>query len=85
MDRTDRVAVPKMSVLRPCFGKTDSQLFPIYNELKNKTQGRMNIVIGTSIGLAAVSYEVVSCPWPSVASADHLARYRECAHSLTVL
>ena len=39
----------------------DIQLFPIYNELKNKTQGRMNIVIGTSIGLAAISYEVVSC------------------------
>lgn len=36
------------------------QLFPIYNELKDKSQGRMNIVIGTSIGLAAMSYELVS-------------------------
>jgi hypothetical protein len=45
----------------------------------------MNIVIGTSIGVAAVSYEVVSRSWLRVASADPLAWYRECANGLTVL
>ncbi len=35
-------------------------LFPVFNELKMNTQRRMNVVIGTSIGSAAVTYEVVS-------------------------
>lgn len=56
------------------------QLFPIYNELKNKTQGRMNLVIGTSIGLAAISYELVSLsPSASLKYADQVAWYSECA------
>ncbi|KAJ3491871.1 hypothetical protein NLI96_g402 [Meripilus lineatus] len=35
-------------------------LFPIYNELKSNTQERMNIVIGSSIGGAAVTYEIIA-------------------------
>ncbi|RSH90642.1 hypothetical protein EHS25_001247 [Saitozyma podzolica] len=34
-------------------------LFPIYNELKNPTQARMNVVIFSSIGLGAACYEVL--------------------------
>lgn len=34
-------------------------LFPIYNELANNTQRRMNIVIGTSIGSAVGIYEII--------------------------
>ncbi|WVQ76391.1 hypothetical protein IAR50_006057 [Cryptococcus sp. DSM 104548] len=42
------------------FAYTCSQnLFPIYNELKDKTQQRMNAVIGTSIGSAIVVYQVI--------------------------
>ncbi|WWD22334.1 hypothetical protein CI109_106825 [Kwoniella shandongensis] len=42
------------------FAYTCSQnLFPIYNELENKSQKRMNTVIGTSIGSAAVVYEIL--------------------------
>ena len=36
-----------------------AKLFPIYNELVNNTQRRMNIVIGTSIGSAVGVYEIV--------------------------
>ncbi|KAF8817431.1 vacuolar amino acid transporter 5 [Phlegmacium glaucopus] len=35
-------------------------LFPIYNELKDNSQSRMNIVIGGSIGGATLTYEVIS-------------------------
>ncbi|KAH9940826.1 vacuolar amino acid transporter 5 [Epithele typhae] len=35
-------------------------LFPIFNEIKANTQPRMNIVIGTSIGSAALIYEVIA-------------------------
>ncbi|CED85404.1 Amino acid transporter protein [Phaffia rhodozyma] len=35
-------------------------LFPVYNELKENTQKRMNIVIGTSIGSATVIYEIIA-------------------------
>jgi hypothetical protein len=35
-------------------------LFAVFNELKFNTQARMNKVITTSIGSAAVTYEVVS-------------------------
>jgi len=34
-------------------------LFPIYNELKDRTQGKMNVVIGSSIFSAAAVYEVL--------------------------
>jgi len=34
-------------------------LFPIYNELTDNTQRRMNIVIGTSIGSAIGIYEII--------------------------
>lgn len=34
-------------------------IFPIYNELANKTQARMNVVILSSIGSAAACYEVL--------------------------
>ena len=34
-------------------------LFPIYNELQNKTQQRMTTVIGISLGSAALCYEVL--------------------------
>lgn len=34
-------------------------LFPVYNELKNNTQRRMNLVIGTSIGSAVGVYEIL--------------------------
>lgn len=37
-----------------------SQLFAIHNELKSNTQARMNIVIGTSIGGAAIIYEIIA-------------------------
>jgi hypothetical protein len=36
------------------------QLFPINNELANNTQQRMNIVIGTSIGAATLTYEIIA-------------------------
>ncbi|PPQ78399.1 hypothetical protein CVT25_011622 [Psilocybe cyanescens] len=35
-------------------------LFPIYNELKNNSQRRMNTVIGGSIGAATLTYEVIA-------------------------
>jgi len=35
-------------------------LFPIYNELASNTQKRMNIVIGSSIGSATLTYEVIA-------------------------
>lgn len=34
-------------------------VFPIYNELANNTQGRMNIVIGASIGFSLGIYEII--------------------------
>ncbi|KIM90493.1 hypothetical protein PILCRDRAFT_185179 [Piloderma croceum F 1598] len=43
------------------FAFTCSQnLFPIYNELASNTQERMNIVIGTSIGSATLTYEIIA-------------------------
>ncbi len=36
------------------------QLFPIFNELYDNTQKRMNIVIGSAIGSAAMTYEVIA-------------------------
>jgi amino acid permease len=43
------------------FAFTCSQnLFPIYNELASNTQERMNIVIGSSIGAATMTYEVIA-------------------------
>jgi amino acid permease len=39
---------------------TDGQLFPIFNELKTNSQERMNIVIGTAIGSATVTYEIIA-------------------------
>ena len=41
------------------FVHTYPKLFPIYNELVNNTQRRMNIVIGTSIGSAIGIYEII--------------------------
>ncbi|THH05401.1 hypothetical protein EW145_g4823 [Phellinidium pouzarii] len=35
-------------------------LFPIYNELASNNQKRMNIVIGTAIGSATLTYEVIA-------------------------
>ncbi|KAI9064008.1 hypothetical protein FKP32DRAFT_1591420 [Trametes sanguinea] len=35
-------------------------LFPIFNEISSNTQRRMNIVIGTSIGSAAMIYEIIA-------------------------
>ncbi|EJF64034.1 vacuolar amino acid transporter 5 [Dichomitus squalens LYAD-421 SS1] len=35
-------------------------LFPIYNEIQSNNQKRMNIVIGTSIGSAALIYEIIA-------------------------
>ena len=55
-----------------------AQLFPIFNEIRENTQKRMNIVIGTSIGSAAVIYEIIALfgyltfgtkVWPSLFSA----------------
>jgi len=43
------------------FAFTCSQnLFPIYNELRENTQKRMNAVIGSSIGSAILTYEVIA-------------------------
>jgi len=43
------------------FAFTCSQnLFPIYNELASNTQRRMNIVIGSAIGSATLTYEVIA-------------------------
>ena len=39
---------------------TPEQLFPIYNEVKNNSQKRLNIVIGSSIGGAVITYELVA-------------------------
>ncbi|KAI0251815.1 vacuolar amino acid transporter 5 [Lactifluus subvellereus] len=35
-------------------------LFPIFNELKTNSQERMNIVIGTAIGSATITYEIIA-------------------------
>jgi amino acid permease len=35
-------------------------LFPIFNEVNNNSQKRMNIVIGTAIGSATLTYEVIA-------------------------
>ncbi|KAL4250211.1 amino acid/polyamine transporter 2 family protein [Abortiporus biennis] len=35
-------------------------LFPIFNEISSNTQKRMNIVIGSSIGGAAIIYEIIA-------------------------
>ncbi|KAI0766633.1 transmembrane amino acid transporter protein-domain-containing protein [Trametes elegans] len=35
-------------------------LFPIFNEISSNTQERMNIVIGSSIGSAALIYEIIA-------------------------
>ncbi|KAG2011780.1 vacuolar amino acid transporter 5, variant 4 [Coprinopsis cinerea AmutBmut pab1-1] len=35
-------------------------LFPLYNEVKDNSQKRMNIIIGGSIGAAVLTYEVVA-------------------------
>ncbi|KIJ55723.1 hypothetical protein M422DRAFT_151672 [Sphaerobolus stellatus SS14] len=35
-------------------------IFPIYNELINNSQARMNIIIGSSIGTAALAYEIIA-------------------------
>ncbi|KAF9525338.1 transmembrane amino acid transporter protein-domain-containing protein [Crepidotus variabilis] len=43
------------------FAFTCSQnLFPIYNELKSNTQGRMNTIIGGSIGTATLTYLIIA-------------------------
>ncbi|KAJ6581994.1 vacuolar amino acid transporter 5 [Mycena capillaripes] len=43
------------------FAFTCSQnLFPIFNELKNNSQKRMNVVIGGAIGSATITYEVIA-------------------------
>ncbi|KAJ7464531.1 transmembrane amino acid transporter protein-domain-containing protein [Mycena latifolia] len=43
------------------FAFTCSQnLFPIFNELKDNTQKRMNVVIGGAIGSATLTYEVIA-------------------------
>lgn len=36
------------------------KLFPIFNEISSNTQDRMNIVVGTSIGSAALIYEIIA-------------------------
>ncbi|KAJ4469594.1 transmembrane amino acid transporter protein-domain-containing protein [Lentinula aciculospora] len=35
-------------------------LFPIYNEVKSNTQPRMNIIIGSAIGSATLTYQVIA-------------------------
>ncbi|KAG5647487.1 hypothetical protein DXG03_009422 [Asterophora parasitica] len=35
-------------------------LFPLYNEVRNNSQARMNIIIGGSIGSAILTYEVIA-------------------------
>ncbi|KAL0953758.1 hypothetical protein HGRIS_004947 [Hohenbuehelia grisea] len=35
-------------------------LFPIFNEVTSNTQKRMNIIIGTAIGSAALTYEIIA-------------------------
>ena len=36
------------------------QLFPIFNEIHTNSQKRMNLVIGTAIGSAALIYEIIA-------------------------
>jgi amino acid permease len=36
------------------------QLFPVFNELKSNSQKRMNIAVGTAIGSATLTYEVIA-------------------------
>ena len=36
------------------------QLFPIFNELASNTEERMKIVIGSAIGSATITYEVIA-------------------------
>jgi len=35
-------------------------LFPIYNEVVSNTQSRMNLIIGSAIGTATLTYEIIS-------------------------
>ncbi|KAJ3976437.1 transmembrane amino acid transporter protein-domain-containing protein [Lentinula raphanica] len=35
-------------------------LFPIYNEVKSNTQPRMNLIIGSAIGSATLTYEIIA-------------------------
>ncbi|KAK7024960.1 aa-trans domain-containing protein [Favolaschia claudopus] len=43
------------------FAFTCSQnLFPIYNELRDNSQRQMNLVIGTAIGSATLTYEIIA-------------------------
>lgn len=54
-------------------------LFPIFNELSNNSQRRMNIVIATSIGSASLTYEVIAIfgylTFGSKVSANIIAMY----------
>jgi len=54
-------------------------IFPIYNELRSNTQERLTIVVGTSIGLATITYEIVSIfgylTFGSKVGADIIAMY----------
>ena len=49
-------ALAHFQALKPDF----LQLFPVYNELSSNTQSRMNIIIGSSIGSATLTYEVIA-------------------------
>jgi len=54
-------------------------IFPIFNEISSNTQTRMNLVIGTSIGSAALIYEIIAIfgylTFGSKVSANIIAMY----------
>lgn len=54
-------------------------IFPIYNELRSNTPERLTIVVGTSIGIATITYEIVSIfgylTFGSKVGADIIAMY----------
>lgn len=49
-------------LLNACYYVADFflQLFPLYNEIVDNSQKRMNIMIGTSIGSATLTYEIIA-------------------------
>lgn len=47
-------------MLFPCVRSSALQLLPIHNELASNTQSRINLVIGSSIGSATLTYEIIA-------------------------
>ena len=51
---------PPLKLPRLTLTTDGRQLFPVFNEINDNSQKRMNIVIGTAIGSATLTYEVIA-------------------------